>query len=307
MGIGVSSFVCGWLMAAAATMLGCRHGEEPLPADTASVQRGKVVATARAERSSVDTFSRPVARHGIAGRPDSGCSVPLQELRSWLADNDVLVIDMRPSLQFRRIRIPESVNFTASGLRTKAYLKNRHLLLVDHGYRWPETRDACRLLRAAGFRHVRALPGGLQAWAGTVGPLAGDRAAEVALRRLSPYELDRSARLADWFVIDVSAEFASGDLFAKALHVPLARGEREVAARLQAAIDANESGDDGRFVILTDRDGTGYPAIERMLDRGRAKRLYFLDGGLDAYRTHRIAQAALLAQAAKPPCLECGR
>ena len=94
-------------------------------------------------------------------------------------------------------------------LKTKLYLRERRLLLVDHGYRGRELAAACRSMRDSGFHTVRVLPGGLEAWRRHIGPLAGEGLAEAALDRVGSAALESGLYHGDWVVIDVSESPAS--------------------------------------------------------------------------------------------------
>jgi rhodanese-related sulfurtransferase len=245
-------------------------------------------------------------RNLIARIDDTTCAISPNEVKAWRVSGDLLVAELRPSSEFERIRIPGSVNLPVRELRTKLYLRERRLLLVDRGYRLHELTAACRSIRESGFNGVRVLWGGLEAWRGHVGPLAGDGLAEAALNRAGPEALESGLYHGDWVVIDVSeTRGAATEQFGTVTHVPF-NGGLHFASRLSNAIAA--AGDArARFVVLVDRDGTRYEAIKRAIGRGWPEYLYFLDGGIEAYRAARANHEAMLAAAGRPACRGCGR
>jgi rhodanese-related sulfurtransferase len=242
----------------------------------------------------------------IAGTDDAACAISPDELKAWRASGDLLVADLRPSREFEGIRIPGSVNFPVRELKTKLYLRERRLLLVDRGYRGPELEAACRNMRDSGFHTVRVLAGGLEAWRRHIGPLAGEGLAEAALYRVGPEILEGGLRHGEWVVIDVTDAGSATELFRPVTHVPFNGGGGHFVSRLRQAITTDGDART-RFVVLVDRDGKRYEAIKQAIGRGWPEFLYFLDGGLEAYRAERANHEAMLAAAMHPACRECGR
>jgi len=242
----------------------------------------------------------------MAGTDDATCATSPDELKRWRASGDILITDVRPRSEFERIRIPGSVNFPVRELKTKLYLRERRLLLVDRGYRLHELTAACRSMRERGFHGVRVLSGGLEAWRRHLGPLAGDGLAEAALDRVGPEVLESGLHHGDWVVVDVTDARSATELFQPVTHVPFDGGGLHFVSRINEAITT-----DGearvRFVVLVDRDGKRYEVIKQAIGGGWPEFLYFLDGGIEAYRAERANHEAMLAAAVRPACRECGR
>ena len=234
-------------------------------------------------------------------------SVTTEELVAW-PPHDTVVVDLRPPDEFRRVRLAGSVNFSLRELKTKAYLKGSDLLLVDHGYHAGRTRDACQALRESGFKTVRYIAGGLSAFRGRDGVLTGERLAEAQLSRLPPRDFGESRSEAGWLVVDTAdAPLLSVDEVGHpVIHVPFKNGSR-FAARLETALARDRPNGAGSTTVIVDRDGASYAAIERDVEPLHADSLYFLAGGVEAYRAHRANQEAMLARAAQPPCSDCNR
>jgi rhodanese-related sulfurtransferase len=244
----------------------------------------------------------------IAGTDDAACAISPDELKRWRASGDILITDVRPSSEFERIRIPGSVNFPVRELKTKPYLKARRLALVDRGYHGRQLAADCSTLRDEGFNQVRVLAGGLEAWRRHLGPLVGDGVAEAALDRVGSAVLESGLHHGDWVVIDVS-ETSPGpatEQLGTVIHVPFNGGGTRFVSRLSKAIAAN-GGQRARFVVLVDRDSKRYEAIKQAIGRGWPEYLYFLDGGIEAYRAQRANHMAMLAAAVHPACRECAR
>ena len=241
----------------------------------------------------------------VAGADETACAITRDELEAWRASRELLVVDVRPSREFERVRIPGSVNFPLRELRTKLYLKDRRLLLVDRGYRGRELVAACRSMRASGFRSVRVLPGGLEAWRSGLGPLAGEGFTAAALDRVGPAALESGLRRDEWLVVDVTDAGAATELFRTANHVPFDGGVRFVS-RLGKAMAADGDAP-GRLVVLVDGDEKRHEAIKQAIGREWPEYLYFLDGGREAYQQYRAQQEKIISSTARGCTLSrCG-
>ena len=234
-------------------------------------------------------------------------SVSAQELTSW-PPRGTMVVDLRPPDEFRRVRLAGSVNFSLRELKTKAYLKGAELLLVDHGYHANHTRDACKALRENGFKAVRYVAGGLSAFRGRGGVLIGEGLAEAQLTRMPPRDFGESRPEAYWVIVDTADAplLAADEAGHPVVHVPFKNGSR-FAARLETALARDVRNSAGSTTVIVDRDGTSYAAIEREVEPLHADALYFLAGGVEAYRAQRANQEAMLARASQPPCSDCNR
>lgn len=94
----------------------------------------------------------------------------LQEIK---AEQKILLIDIRESKAFEKVRIPGSINIPLSFIKTKPFLKPGPLVLVSAGYGQRFMEKECRRLNARGFKAVILL-GGLCAWKQAGGKLEGD-------------------------------------------------------------------------------------------------------------------------------------
>ena len=278
-----------------ATLLG---GVSALPAGAGAIS----TLDAAGERGCIprpDALESPVDR-GVAGATrDVSCYVTARELARWRAGAELVVVDSRPAAEFRRVRIPGSINLPLRSLLSRRYLKSRRVLLVDRGYLGADLEAGCRELRSAGFVSVGIIEGGLNAWAQTMGDLEGDRLERNALNRIPAGELALVTRFDHWLVVDVSAAVAPDleELLPGAVRVPL-RGDPAAFRRdLGAAIQAREGGRGALFVAVVEDDGGRYDEVSRALSSLGVVHAFFLEGGLDAYRSLHAAERARLAQA----------
>jgi rhodanese-related sulfurtransferase len=208
-------------------------------------------------------------------------------------------VDPRPSAEFRRVRIPGSINLPLRQLLSRPYLRSRRLLLVDAGYSGADLEAGCRELRTAGFGSVGIVEGGLNAWAQTMGDLEGDRLARRGVNRIPARDLARAAHSDHWLVVDVSATSAPDleELLPGARSVPLGGDPAAFRQALGRAIQAREGGPGALFVAIVGDEGSGYAEAGRALSSLGVVHAFFLEGGLEALRALHAAQSARLAQA----------
>jgi rhodanese-related sulfurtransferase len=229
---------------------------------------------------------------------DLSCYVAPRELARWRTEGELLVVDAREPAEFRRMRIPGSINLPLRSLLGRGYLKSRRLLLVDRGYASAELEQACRELRAAGFGSVGIVEGGLNAWAQLVGDLEGDRAMQGGLNRIPARELAHAVRYDHWLVIDVSEsgspELARG--VPRAVHVPLGPDPAQFRRALVAAIGARDDGNGALFVAVLEDDGSRHLEVTHALNSLGVVHAFFVEGGLEAYRSVLVAERSRMAQ-----------
>jgi rhodanese-related sulfurtransferase len=96
-----------------------------------------------------------------SGREVSSC---LLDWRSLTLDTpDTLFVDIR--LLASEKSLPGTLPINLTELKTKAFLKKKTVVLLDEGYSANNALKACALLKRAGFKKVKALKGGVRAYA----------------------------------------------------------------------------------------------------------------------------------------------
>jgi rhodanese-related sulfurtransferase len=230
---------------------------------------------------------------------DLSCYVTTRELTRWREAGDLVIVDPRPAAEFRRVRIPGSINLPLRSLAHRDYLKTRRILLVDRGHASGELEAGCRELRGAGFASVGIIEGGLNAWSQSMGDLEGDRLARAGLSRIPARELARATRLDHWLVLDVSEAGAPElrELFPGVVHVPLRGDPAEFRRQLGRVIQARERGPGALFLAIVEADDGRHVEVARALASLGVIHSFFLDGGLGAYRDVLASERERLARA----------
>jgi rhodanese-related sulfurtransferase len=70
-------------------------------------------------------------------------------------------VDVRPKQDFSTVHINGSINVAPHLIKTKTYLKQQPLLIIDHGASYRRLWRLCKELKQAGFEQVNILKGGI--------------------------------------------------------------------------------------------------------------------------------------------------
>lgn len=279
--------------------------------------RGSAAAHDAAPAASVDTEQ---VRKQPASRSAPRYLAAAEAIKQSAAADTVL-IDLRRPTEFAELRIPGALNIPPHQIKTKGFLRNKHLLLVDAGYRYGSAERTAAELEAAGFEEVRIIEGGLNAWHAAGGELLGP-APPSRLRTVAPAELAAEARFAHWRVVmlgaapvDPAAPPAAAssaalpattvsESVAHLLDAPAARLGDDAPERLPAlaaALSTTADGDLAPLILLVDTAGHGAAGLLAQLGNDAPWNLFVLDGGLNAWQVQARKLAAMQARRLAPP------
>jgi len=216
---------------------------------------------------------------------------------------DVRLVDVRSPAEFEQYRISESINIPLHLVKTKIFLKNAPIVLVNDGRSTAELEQVCQELRQGGFRQVTVLEGGLNAWHEHARPLAGDSFAQARLNRMSAAELSIERLYKDWLVLDVSTPGKFKDLrqwMPANVVVVSTKAGTDPAASMRALIAKHRKTNlQGRVLLVAD-DNQAYERLDARLQKGGAISTFRLDGGLTGYRAFISRQIAMWNQQNQP-------
>jgi rhodanese-related sulfurtransferase len=194
------------------------------------------------------------------------------------------IVDVRRKALFDRARIPGSINIPIYSIKTKVFLKNKPILLVNEGFTSPEMQRACSQLNSIGY-HASILFGGIKLWREVGGPVAGDYFYLDTLNHISPKDYYDSSKLGHWVVINASMN-PSGtapETFPTAHHIPFDNKSDTFAQSIRNQPSLKKR-DRFSSVLVFDQDGTHYEKMGDDIKNARLSNVYYLAGGYDAYR-----------------------
>jgi rhodanese-related sulfurtransferase len=216
------------------------------------------------------------------------------------AISGTVLVDVRTRNEFEKARIPGSLNIDLFAVKTKTFLKGQPIVLVGEGYRYGQLEAETRGLRRAGFT-VTILDGGLTKWRQKKGHIEGDAFAQRQLNRVPPQVFFEERDYDHWVFMDATTEPLQG--FGRLISgsVPLVSSidGNELARQMKAILARNTSRPFPLFLIFDER-GESYERIERLVSSSGIPDVYFLQGGINGYRSFLQQQASLLDSEDQP-------
>jgi len=106
--------------------------------------------------------------------------------KSARAKKKYTFIDIRKTDAYNGISMAGSMNIPIHAIKTKRYLKNKSIIIINEGYAYLPIVEECKKLTASGFKSVKILKGGLNAWLQAGGRLKGSGFSKQALQYIPP-------------------------------------------------------------------------------------------------------------------------
>lgn len=218
---------------------------------------------------------------------------------------EVLFVDVRDREAFDRLKIPGSIHIPVYALKSKTFLRDKSFVLVSEGYPNISLDQTCKALRAGGFARASILSGGLRSWMLKKGPIEGDPFAAKEVTRVPPKDFFAQQESPDWLVVIASGPTASASqpLIPGALILTLQGDSRKFVSSLKTLINS-KPGSPRLTVLVSDERGEKYESIERTVQEEGIRNVFYLEGGLEAYRIF-LQQQALLGQPGREEVKRC--
>lgn len=232
------------------------------------------------------------------GARPAHCLVSVAEAHRQVAQHKAMLIDIRLAEDFGRISIPGSVSMPGYALRTKVYLRDKSIILVEDGHSYGGQERLCDALRQSGYRDVRILEGGLRAWQDSAGKLTGDDEDVQALSMMRPLDFARERQYSHWHVLQLSDRTSDEQT---------GTWGNGVKARLAVERQRQSRDKSPDFVLVVTPGGESYPEIERLRQQAGLRNLFYLEGGMTGIDAYFNQQFALLhrregKRGKKSPC-----
>jgi rhodanese-related sulfurtransferase len=206
-----------------------------------------------------------------------------------------VVVDTRTPQAFTAAHIPGSINVPLAAVGSKEFFRGWPLVLVNEGYEALPLERACRRLRQAGAR-AHVLAGGLRLWQGRGGTLEGTNPTGARWSEVPPRVLFAERGCGRWLVVvaDSAPRHEAAWLApAPTFSCPAAAGE--LASCIRRALLSSGNLPYVALLVATG-DGSGHGRLESDLQRAGLGDVFFLEGGLAAYREHLHLQGGVVRQ-----------
>lgn len=180
--------------------------------------------------------------------------------------DDFMLVDIRPAGQYRKFRIPQSINLSSSELLSTSALRSKNLLVLNKGFQTSELAKLCAESKRRNFSRLIVLGGGISGWAAAGRPLEGDPQHLYEVNSVNAEEF-----LVEWQQADISvlatdsfssffAEHASLDAQVSWLDI-----NGNVESQLIDHLQNNSSSFARRTVVITDsRDAVSLPELRNV-------------------------------------------
>lgn len=187
-------------------------------------------------------------------------------------------VDVRKKAEFQQLRIPGAIRVPVHFVKTKAYLKNKKIVLINNGFSRQPLVSACKDLNNRGF-DARILSGGLNAWVGKGLPVRGSPFPKNSLAMVSPRRAFQAHADRSFLPVDISGS-KSPEVFDNTVYVNPSK--RELFSVLAGYHKNHPHGS----VLIFSQTGTGYETFRKQLKSADIKNVFFLTGGMNAYNNY---------------------
>ena len=226
-----------------------------------------------------------------AGIPGDAILLSPQDAFAMRGSGSVMLADVREPGDFNLCHVAGSVNWPVRVLKGIASLKARKLVLIGKGSDDESLVREALALRADGFASTQVLQGGLRAWTQRRLPLDGPGVGTVRPASVAPLEFF-GTRQDEWLVIEVASPGSIlGESIPGASRLPLGAEWVSEFSRI-LKVEVAKRGIPFRILVVS-QAGEPYENIEKALPANLPAPVFYLDGGLRAYRSFAKDQAAL--------------
>ena len=212
--------------------------------------------------------------------------------RTHKQNKSVTLLDVRPEQDFNLLHIPGSMNIPLHFIKTKTFLKDSPIVIIEKGVQYARIEQECETLKKAGFK-VSILQGGLNYWVLSGGVVQGDLWAKQSLNMVTSVEYYQEKNYDHWLIIDVGEKATAKDIMPEAVHLKLPK-DRNKATSLFAQ-EAGKKNSRSTYVLIVNEQGSKYGNIKNIIKQTKLKNVFYLAGGVSAYRQYMNNHALTLA------------
>lgn len=261
---------------------------------------GGTLAPSSAEACSASSIDPASRSFGTQAARDTSCYISAKSIRASI--ESIVVVDVRPPGEFEQFHIDGAANIAVHAIKTKPFLRQKSLVLVDRGAVQLPLEEQCARLKAEGYR-VSVLKGGLKAWNEQSGSFSGAAPDALSLSTISPSELYEASHAERWLMVVSKTNRPVAENFS-AVAMNIDPANRESAERNLRKLKALQLAKGSR-VIVANADGENYRAIEELVRKFGLKDVWYLAGGVRGYASFLTDHAAMLERLDSPVRRRC--
>lgn len=206
---------------------------------------------------------------------------------------ELILVDVRAKREYETCRIPNSINVPLFSIKSKSFLKSKPLILINEGYNYSQLESECDSLRKDGYK-ARILIGGLHYWRQHGAPLEGDVFGQRSLNRMPPRYFFSEKDYNDWLFIDISENNNSEafSLIPNSIRIPYLNNAPKFIKAFKKIL-TKQNNNQHRWILVFSENGEEYDRIERSLNESGLRKVFFLKGGMEAYRDFLTTQSII--------------
>ena len=199
-----------------------------------------------------------------------------------------VIVDIRSPEDYEKLRIPQSMNLPLYAVKTKPYLRDRLIVLVNEGYVYAELAEEARKLKQKGFS-AAILFGGLIAWDKNKGELVGDVFEISRMKGITPKIFYQEKELEQHLVVDLSIEdwAETKNISKNRVRIPIEKLEKYLSGDLSGTGKVSlEKANEFMTVLIVNERGSDCEKIEKIVENAKTQNVFFLKGGWLAYEQY---------------------
>ena len=212
---------------------------------------------------------------------DLSHAVTLEWVQAKLSQNPKpILIDVRRPEEFEKFRIPDSINIPLHAIKTKPFLKDKSIVLLNEGFLYTPLAEEAIKLKKIGYS-VSILYGGLNAWHKSKGEIQGNVFWIEEINRVSPQMFHQEKTSGSHRIIYISKEKTDRSL-SGAINIT-----GDSFGDLQAIQNSSQAENEFVTFSILNKNGTKYEESSKILASTKLLNVFFLQGGLMAYEQYR--------------------
>ena len=199
----------------------------------------------------------------------SACRINIEQAKRYIRSKSGLLVDVRAKKSYHQSTIPSAINIPLYAVKTKSYLKGKHLILFDDGSNPLRLVNECRQLISKYGMKISVLKGGIRQWNN------GGKGKGI-LYKLTPDDYLASINVGRWVIIDASGNKEARAIFSGSQLIDFAKIESNDLTEITSAIKQGKD-----IVVLTDYGESTQQLAE--VQQRFDQPVFLLTGGVKGY------------------------
>jgi len=193
------------------------------------------------------------------------------------------LIDVRNKNEYNNLKIPTSINIPIYAIKTKKFLKNKHIILINSGYAYKSLINECKILSKHGFKHFSILEGGIYSWLKANKRLDGNTFSFEQVNKISPEAFfeDKNYKEVLFFEICNSGVSKNRSVIPNSHCLVFNGNINQLISDIKNYLIKLES--DPLYIVIASNNTALYTKIEKPIYKSINEFVFFLKGGLPNY------------------------